>query len=66
MTGTAGAAAAAVPPAYDSTRIRTIAVRARIAAPRPRLWQALYPLGDDAAWSGEILSAEPIGEGSNG
>ena len=45
--------------------IRTIAVRARIAAPRMRLWQALYPLGDDAAWSGEILSAEPIGEGGS-
>src|SRR4051794_7953474 len=28
-----------------------------------RIWQALYPLGADAGWSGEILSAEPIGEG---
>ena len=27
-----------------------------------RLWQALYPLGEDAGWSGEILSAEPLGE----
>ncbi|WP_245469766.1 site-2 protease family protein [Mesorhizobium sp. M7A.F.Ca.MR.362.00.0.0] len=31
---------------------------------RQRLWQALWPLGSDAGWSGEILSAEaPDGEG---
>jgi Zn-dependent protease len=43
--------------------VRTIVLKARISAPRMRIWQALYPLGADAGWSGEILAAEPIGEG---
>ena len=42
--------------------VRTIVLKARISAPPTRIWQALYPLGTDAGWSGEILSAEPIGE----
>jgi len=32
--------------------VRTIVLEARIAAPGMRIWQALYPLGADAGWSG--------------
>ncbi|BCG87657.1 hypothetical protein MesoLj113c_37670 [Mesorhizobium sp. 113-3-9] len=35
-----------------------------IAVDRQRLWQALWQLGGDAGWSGEILSVGPLdGEG---
>ncbi|RVA16728.1 site-2 protease family protein, partial [Mesorhizobium sp. M7D.F.Ca.US.004.03.1.1] len=44
--------------------LRTVRLSRVIAADRQRLWQALWPLGSDAGWSGEILSAEaPDGEG---
>jgi len=43
---------------------RTVRVSRVIAMDRQRLWEALWPLGSDAGWSGEILSAEPLdGEG---
>ncbi|RAZ88302.1 site-2 protease family protein [Mesorhizobium hawassense] len=45
--------------------LRTVRVSRVIKADRNRLWQALWPFGDDAGWSGEILSAEPVdGEGT--
>lgn len=43
--------------------MRTVRLTRLVAAPRDRLWQALLPLGRDAGWSGEILSAEPVGVG---
>ena len=44
--------------------LRTIRLSRLVSADRQRLWQALWPLGSDAGWSGEILSAEPLdGEG---
>ncbi|TPN81468.1 site-2 protease family protein [Mesorhizobium sp. CU2] len=45
--------------------LRTVTVSRVIRADRGRLWQALWPLGSDAGWAGEILSAEPLdGEGT--
>ncbi|TPK86503.1 MULTISPECIES: site-2 protease family protein [unclassified Mesorhizobium] len=44
--------------------LRTVRVSRVVAMDRQRLWQALWPLGSDAGWSGEILSAEALdGEG---
>lgn len=44
--------------------LRTIRLSRVVAMDRQRLWQALWPLGGDAGWSCEILSAEPLdGEG---
>lgn len=40
--------------------LRTVSVSRVIPADRQRLWQALWPLGSDAGWSGEILSAPPL------
>ncbi|RRI06838.1 site-2 protease family protein [Mesorhizobium tamadayense] len=40
--------------------LRTATVSRVIEADRKRLWQALWPFGGDAGWSGEILSAEPL------
>lgn len=37
--------------------IRTIRVARRIPADPARIWNALWPLGTDSGWSGEILSA---------
>lgn len=42
---------------------RTIRRSVRIAAPARRVWEAVFPLGEEAGWSGEILSAVPV-EGS--
>ncbi|RWG93428.1 SRPBCC family protein, partial [Mesorhizobium sp.] len=45
--------------------LRTVTVSRVIEADRNRLWQALWPFGSDAGWSGEILSVEPLdGEGT--
>ncbi|WP_246683377.1 hypothetical protein [Mesorhizobium sp. B2-1-3A] len=44
--------------------LRTVRMSRLITVDRQRLWQALWPLGSDAGWSGEILSAGPLdGEG---
>ncbi|MER9326317.1 site-2 protease family protein [Mesorhizobium sp. M0152] len=44
--------------------LRTVRLSRVVAMDRQRLWQALWPLGSDAGWSGEILSAEALdGEG---
>lgn len=44
--------------------LRTVRVSRVVAMDRQRVWQALWPLGSDAGWSGEILSARPLdGEG---
>ncbi|MCR5859520.1 SRPBCC family protein [Mesorhizobium sp. J428] len=45
--------------------IRTISRSLRIKAPAARVWNAVYPLGGEAGWSGEIVSAEPV-EGQPG
>ena len=42
--------------------LRTVRLSRVVAMDRQRLWQALWPLGSDAGWSGEILSAEPLVE----
>ena len=42
--------------------VRTISRTVCIAAPAGRVWDAVYPLGNDAGWSGEILAAEPIAD----
>jgi Zn-dependent protease len=44
--------------------LRTVTVSRVMRADSARLWQALWPFGSDAGWSGEILSAEALdGEG---
>jgi Zn-dependent protease len=44
--------------------LRTVTVSRLVAADRRRLWQALWPFGSDAGWSGEIVSAQALdGEG---
>jgi Zn-dependent protease len=40
--------------------VRTVRRVVRIKAPRDRVWNALWPLGRDAGWSGEILSVVPV------
>jgi len=40
--------------------VRTIEQRVRVAAPRERLWSALWPLGENAGWSGQVLSSEAV------
>ena len=40
--------------------LRTVRLSRLVAMDRHRLWQALWPLGSDAGWSGEILSAEAL------
>ena len=45
--------------------LRTVRASRLISADSNRLWQALWPFGSDAGWSGEILSAEALdGEGT--
>ncbi|WP_192180978.1 site-2 protease family protein [Mesorhizobium amorphae] len=45
--------------------LRTVRLSRLVAADRHRLWQALWPLGKDAGWSGEIISAEALdGQGT--
>jgi len=45
--------------------LRTVRLSRVVAMDRQRLWQALWPLGSDAGWSGEILSAELLdGQGT--
>lgn len=39
---------------------RTLIQTIRIAAPRERLWSALWLLGEQSGWSGEIVSSEPV------
>ncbi|UDL89882.1 site-2 protease family protein [Mesorhizobium sp. PAMC28654] len=43
--------------------LRTVRISRLVKMDRQRLWQALWPLGSDAGWSGEILSAESLGDG---
>ncbi|AZO46545.1 MAG: site-2 protease family protein [Mesorhizobium sp.] len=44
--------------------LRTVTVSRLVAADRHRLWQALWPFGSDAGWSGEIVSTQALdGEG---
>lgn len=38
--------------------VRTVGMSRLIAADRERLWSALWPLGENAAWSGQQLSGE--------
>ncbi|MBZ9676000.1 site-2 protease family protein [Mesorhizobium sp. ES1-1] len=42
--------------------LRTVRLSRLVPTDRQRLWQALWPLGADAGWSGEILSAEALDE----
>jgi len=39
---------------------RTIRLRRVIPVPPGRVWNALYPLGKDAGWSGEVVAAAPL------
>lgn len=39
--------------------IRTVTRSAVVRAPRSHLWNAVWPLGSEAGWSGEIIDAEP-------
>lgn len=41
-------------------RHRTVRAVALVQAPPERLWLALWPLGEQAGWSGEILSARAL------
>lgn len=43
--------------------LRTVRITRQVKMDRQRLWQALWPLGTDAGWSGEILSAQSLGDG---
>ncbi|MDX8434964.1 MULTISPECIES: site-2 protease family protein [Mesorhizobium] len=40
--------------------LRTVRVSRLVATDRHRLWQALWPFGSDAGWSGEIVSAQAL------
>ncbi|QPC92398.1 site-2 protease family protein [Mesorhizobium sp. INR15] len=40
--------------------LRMVRLSRVVVMDRQRLWQALWPLGSDAGWSGEILSAEAL------
>lgn len=42
---------------------RTIRRSVTVAAPRQKIWQALWPLGADANWSGEYVSVADQGQG---
>ncbi len=42
--------------------VRTFSITRTVNASRKRIWSALWPLGDDANWSGEIVSAVGSGE----
>jgi len=42
--------------------VRTVRRSMLVNASSERLWSALWPSGKDAGWSGEILSAKPVGE----
>ncbi len=45
--------------------VRTIRISRLIQAKRERVWGALWPLGDNAAWSGEYLNAEQMPDDSS-
>ncbi|MGD9913654.1 MAG: site-2 protease family protein [Rhizobiaceae bacterium] len=45
--------------------LRNIRLSARIDASRQRLWSALWPLGDDAGWSGEVLAVDRTADGDS-
>lgn len=40
--------------------VRTVRAKVSVAVPRDRVWQALWPFGIDAGWSGEIVEAEHV------
>ena len=40
--------------------VRTFRISKLIPVGRERLWSALWPLGDNADWSGEYIGAEPV------
>lgn len=40
---------------------RTVRASVVVKADRDRLWQAVWPLGSDAGWSGETVAAEAVG-----
>lgn len=40
--------------------VRSISVSVTARAPRRRLWDAIWPLGADAGWSGEIVDVQPV------
>src|SRR5262249_61578421 len=42
------------------TRRSSDLISRSIAASRRRIWNAIYPLGSDYGWSGEVVSAEPL------
>ncbi len=42
---------------------RRIVLSKTVAMPRARVWEAVWPLGRDAGWSGEIVAAEDLGAG---
>lgn len=41
---------------------RTVSVTRRIKNSRRVLWNALFPLGDNAGWDGEIVGVKPLGK----
>ncbi len=40
--------------------LRTVSVSTRVAASRERLWEALWPFGSDARWSGQLVAVERV------
>lgn len=44
--------------------VRTVRLSRRIAAPADRIWNAVWPLGRDAGWSGETLAADSLDDGA--
>ncbi|MBX3579993.1 MAG: site-2 protease family protein [Rhizobiaceae bacterium] len=46
--------------------LRTVRLAATLNARREVLWQALWPLGSDALWSGEFVAVEPLAGTANG
>ena len=45
--------------------VRTVRMSRLISADRQRLWSALWPLGENASWSGEYLQTETLAEDEN-
>ncbi|MEP1290893.1 MAG: site-2 protease family protein, partial [Nitratireductor sp.] len=41
---------------------RRLVASVSIDAGMERVWNAVWPLGPDAGWSGEFVSTEPVGE----
>jgi Zn-dependent protease len=42
--------------------VRTVRLSRTVAAPREKLWEAVWPLGSQVTWSGQVLSSTRVAE----